>query len=128
MEKFDQIIASKLNSASYAPDEQMWHNIEQELPTAKASGNSNYYGAFWGGIAASALLLFTFSNLPIISEHPTDNLVSIESIDPVINSSFSQEIETQEQLQFLRERGCKFGQGFLLAKPMSEDQLLALME
>ncbi|BFM12580.1 hypothetical protein R50072_27330 [Simiduia litorea] len=36
-------------------------------------------------------------------------------------------IETQEQLEFLRARGCQYGQGFLLAKPMSEAQLLALM-
>ncbi|MDN3640692.1 EAL domain-containing protein [Simiduia curdlanivorans] len=36
-------------------------------------------------------------------------------------------IETQEQLEFLRARGCQYGQGFLLAKPMSETQLLTLM-
>lgn len=36
-------------------------------------------------------------------------------------------IETQEQLAFLRARGCKYGQGFLMAKPMPQDQLLALL-
>ncbi|MBB3167618.1 EAL domain-containing protein [Simiduia aestuariiviva] len=36
-------------------------------------------------------------------------------------------IETQEQLEFLRERGCRYGQGFLLAKPMPDAQLMKLL-
>ncbi|MDF3843933.1 EAL domain-containing protein, partial [Pseudomonas citronellolis] len=30
-------------------------------------------------------------------------------------------IETYQQLQRMRELGCRFGQGFLFARPMSED-------
>lgn len=36
-------------------------------------------------------------------------------------------IETQEQLDFLRTRGCRYGQGFLLARPMTDAQLLVLL-
>lgn len=36
-------------------------------------------------------------------------------------------IETNEQLEFLRERGCQYGQGFLLAKPLTENAFLALL-
>lgn len=36
-------------------------------------------------------------------------------------------IETQEQLQFLSTRGCRYGQGYLLGKPMPEAQLIKLV-
>lgn len=36
-------------------------------------------------------------------------------------------IETQQQLEFLRSRGCRYGQGFFLARPMNEQQLLELL-
>ncbi|UTA46969.1 EAL domain-containing protein [Simiduia sp. 21SJ11W-1] len=36
-------------------------------------------------------------------------------------------IETQEQLDFLRNRGCRYGQGFFLAKPMPDVQLIKLL-
>lgn len=37
-------------------------------------------------------------------------------------------VETQEQLDFLRELGCTMIQGFLLAPPLPEDQFLALLK
>lgn len=37
-------------------------------------------------------------------------------------------IETQEQLQFLRQNGCTYGQGFLLGKPVSAEKLVLDLE
>lgn len=34
-------------------------------------------------------------------------------------------IETEEQLRWLREHRCEFGQGYLLARPMPAEKLLA---
>jgi diguanylate cyclase (GGDEF)-like protein/PAS domain S-box-containing protein len=36
-------------------------------------------------------------------------------------------VETVEQLAFLRSLGCRYAQGYLLARPMPEDQALALL-
>lgn len=33
-------------------------------------------------------------------------------------------IETEQQLQFIKEIGCDYGQGFLLAKPLTLEQAL----
>ena len=46
MNKFDQIIASKLNSAHYSADKSVWANIERELPRSAVSG-SNINAAFF---------------------------------------------------------------------------------
>ena len=32
-------------------------------------------------------------------------------------------IETEEQLKFLRDQGCEYGQGFLLGKPMPAEKI-----
>ena len=37
-------------------------------------------------------------------------------------------VETHEQLEFLRSRGCHYGQGLLFGAPMTAEALLALME
>ncbi|MBA1147934.1 EAL domain-containing protein [Ectothiorhodospiraceae bacterium WFHF3C12] len=37
-------------------------------------------------------------------------------------------VETEEQLAFLRERGCEFVQGYLLGEPMPPEPFLALLE
>ncbi|SNS01686.1 PAS domain S-box-containing protein/diguanylate cyclase (GGDEF) domain-containing protein [Humidesulfovibrio mexicanus] len=37
-------------------------------------------------------------------------------------------VETPEQLGFLRELGCRYGQGYLFARPMGLDEALALVE
>jgi EAL domain-containing protein (putative c-di-GMP-specific phosphodiesterase class I) len=36
-------------------------------------------------------------------------------------------IETSEQLQFLRQMGCRFGQGYLFARPMPAEQINSLL-
>jgi EAL domain-containing protein (putative c-di-GMP-specific phosphodiesterase class I) len=36
-------------------------------------------------------------------------------------------IETQTQLDVLRQLGCDFGQGYLLHRPMTQDQLCELL-
>ena len=36
-------------------------------------------------------------------------------------------IETQEQYDFLRERGCEFGQGFLMSPPQTADDFAAML-
>ena len=35
-------------------------------------------------------------------------------------------IETQEQLEILRELGCEYGQGYLLARPLPLEQAMAI--
>lgn len=35
-------------------------------------------------------------------------------------------IETKEQLEFLRRRGCQFGQGFLFSRPVSASECAVL--
>ncbi len=37
-------------------------------------------------------------------------------------------METREQLEFLRARGCHYAQGRLFGEPMTADALLLLME
>ncbi|MDO9220955.1 MAG: EAL domain-containing protein, partial [Thiobacillus sp.] len=37
-------------------------------------------------------------------------------------------IETQAQYDFLREHGCKLGQGYLMSRPQAADQLSAMLE
>jgi diguanylate cyclase (GGDEF)-like protein/PAS domain S-box-containing protein len=37
-------------------------------------------------------------------------------------------IETEEQLQILKECGCKFGQGYLLSKPMPAEEITEILE
>ena len=37
-------------------------------------------------------------------------------------------IEHADQLERLRDLGCQFGQGFHLARPLDEDQLVALLQ
>jgi len=33
-------------------------------------------------------------------------------------------IESEEELQFLKEIGCPYGQGYLLQRPIAQDQFL----
>ena len=35
-------------------------------------------------------------------------------------------IETLEELEFLRERGCKLGQGFYFSRPVPPEEIIAL--
>jgi sensor c-di-GMP phosphodiesterase-like protein len=37
-------------------------------------------------------------------------------------------VETQEQAQYLKERGVRLGQGFLFGRPMPLEELIALLE
>lgn len=37
-------------------------------------------------------------------------------------------IETNEQLEIIRELGCRYGQGFLFSKPVPPDELIALLK
>jgi EAL domain-containing protein (putative c-di-GMP-specific phosphodiesterase class I) len=37
-------------------------------------------------------------------------------------------IETHEQYRLLRQMGCRFGQGFLFARPMSAEALTGLLQ
>ena len=76
MNKFDQIIASKLNSANYTADKSVWANIERELPRSAVSG-SNINAAFFGGILTTAILVLGFSLLPTydgVIESPFDTI------------------------------------------------------
>ena len=36
-------------------------------------------------------------------------------------------VETEDQLAFLREQGCRIGQGYLFGKPMPADEATALL-
>lgn len=37
-------------------------------------------------------------------------------------------VETGEQLKFLKSQGCDYGQGYLFSKPLSPDEMTALLE
>jgi EAL domain-containing protein (putative c-di-GMP-specific phosphodiesterase class I) len=40
----------------------------------------------------------------------------------------AKDIETKEQLDFLRDRGCQYMQGYYFSKPISEDAYLELLK
>jgi len=37
-------------------------------------------------------------------------------------------VETQEQMAFLKERGCEYAQGYFIGRPMAPKQLTAMLE
>lgn len=75
MNKFDQIIASKLNVADYSAEESVWLSIEKQLPKHTVSA-PNISVSFYSGIAAAALMLLGLASLPTISE--------INEYDPIV--------------------------------------------
>jgi EAL domain-containing protein (putative c-di-GMP-specific phosphodiesterase class I) len=40
-------------------------------------------------------------------------------------TTLAEGIETEEELAFLRERGCKLGQGFYFSKPVPPEEIIA---
>jgi EAL domain-containing protein (putative c-di-GMP-specific phosphodiesterase class I) len=43
-------------------------------------------------------------------------------------ATLAEGIETEDQAAWLLEHGCRYGQGYLIAKPLSFDDLLARLE
>lgn len=94
MNKFDQIIASKLNSTDYGADEALWANIEKELPQQSFSQPQNSI-SFYAGVAATALILIGLMSMPTLSEQEInkpavseqETLTEATSIIPSASSS-----------------------------------------
>ena len=88
MNKFDQIIASKLNASNYASDESVWKNIEKALPTANASADPQAV-PFYAGIAASALILLSLIALPTLSEQKINSAKVAQQNESILINSIS---------------------------------------
>ncbi len=63
------------------------------------------------------------------SEHRAEPVLAsvIHLIDALGSVSLAEGIETQAQLDWLRAQGCRFGQGYLLGRPMPAAQTLELL-
>lgn len=67
-------------------------------------------------------------NLP---ENPKDAAIALSVINLAHGlglSVIAEGVETEEQLEFLRERGCDYFQGYLHSKPQPADQIHALLK
>lgn len=66
-----------------------------------------------------------------INDNQTDHKI-IESIIELVNSigleSIAEGVETNEQLDFLKNTKCNFIQGFIYSKPMTKDAVMDLVE
>ena len=66
-----------------------------------------------------------------IMKDPNDALIvkSIISLSNILNLNLIAEgIETQEQLQFMINNQCEYGQGFFLSKPLSPEEMVLFLQ
>ena len=64
-------------------------------------------------------------HLPHIDPHAYFSAAFLELAKGLGMTTLAEGIETVEELTFLRERGCRLGQGFLFSKPVPPEEIIA---